>query len=249
MGLAFRPRIEAAAALSRRRRVWLYAPRVWFDKDKRNSLFVTITNKGLDPNAFDLTEETGSPSTWKVTHRATGANFSFFSIVSGFIASRAQVGDRDVTSTPNMPWHSQLSRFAQWLDEVERDRKTPDLWAEFQRTGGEIPKPGPDVGNTPFTDEERSQIAKQLQSIKDDFADSQTLTGHQLRLLEERLDHLAEAAGQLDRIRWRDLAVGTILMYATEAAVPPDKWHHLLTMLFQPLAHLFGHPVPGLPTP
>jgi hypothetical protein len=108
------------------------------DKAKRNALFTTITNKGLDPRAFKLIEhpleapQDHLRSRIGVEHPATDSVFLIDTDTAGLFAADVRVGEGDFEGTDFMPWAELLSSFAQWLDEVELDRKTPDLWAELR---------------------------------------------------------------------------------------------------------------------
>jgi hypothetical protein len=135
-----------------------------------------------------------------------------------------------------------------WLFAVKRDIDTPDLWAQLQREKELFVAISDEATeNTPFTTTEQEEIADQLGELKEYMARAYSLSEAQTRLLEERLDYLAAAAGRVGRKDWFLLAAGVMLGYVLTAAIPPEAVRDILGTLLTSIEHISGGGPPGLP--
>ena len=211
------------------------------DKARRNAIFKALVSAGRDPRDFNLVGE-------MIIHRATGSAF----IVArgpnrGFVASYT-VGDRDDEERLLLTWDQVLEMIPRWVDEVEQDASAPDLWEELRNDSDVVALvSAPDVDNAPFTDAERAEVLRQLQEVRQYAETALGLSQQQIDALEGRLGYLEEAAERLGRKDWATIALGTLVGLVTQAIISPDEVRNIITMLLQPLGHLFGHPLPPLP--
>jgi hypothetical protein len=86
-----------------------------------------------------------------------------------------------------------------------------------------------------------------LHEIKDYIQSTCELSENQLGVLEARLSYLEGGIDRLGRVDCRSAALGTVFTLVAEAVQPQHALHRVLVMLLQPLGHLFGHPMLGLP--
>jgi hypothetical protein len=157
-------------------------------------------------------------------------------------------GDEPVEERKALSWYGLTQQVGFWLAAVRRDIDTPDLWAQLQRERALLAAVSDeDIQNTPFTPAEREEIAGQLRELKDYLSGAHSLSEAQLRLLEERLDYLVDAAGRVGRKDWFLMAAGVMFSYVLAAALPPDSATHILGTLLTSIGHiLWGGPL-GLP--
>lgn len=136
-------------------------------------------------------------------------------------------------------------RVAVWAAAVKDDVDTPDLWAELQRerevlTGARYEG----VENTPFTADERAEVARQLQEIKEYVTSTYSPTEGQILSLVARLDYVEEAAGRLGRKDWLLLFYGTMFGLIVDSLLMPEAVRNIIKITFHGLVHLFGGGTP-----
>jgi hypothetical protein len=219
------------------------------DKSQRNEIFKAIAAARLDPRDFALDNDHDSDAEARISHRRSESYFTLERDGLSY-SMREVVGDRLPWPYPHEEhaWSGVQKRLRRWLDEVKDDIEMPDLWAELQREREMLgAPPAADVDNKPFTADEQAEIAKELREIKEYAKKTYALSEGQTLAFEAKLNYLEEAAGRLGRLDWRAAALGTLFTLVAEAILPPEAVRHILLMLFQPLGHLFGHPIPELP--
>jgi hypothetical protein len=102
--------------------------------------------------------------------------------------------------------------------------------------------------NTPFTEDERLEIATKLADMKNYMETTHGLSTDQMEALEGRLKYLQEAAGRMGRVDWRNAAAGVFLGMIVNATLPGDPARDALVTLLRSVSHMFGHPIPELPS-
>ncbi len=219
---------------------------VKLEKWKRNLVFQAIKAVGLDPGEVEWDGEDGQSP---LRHSSSESYFIFDGDARRYVGSYRVGKELQPWPYEFYTWPSLMQRVEGWLREVKSDLETPDLWAELRRERemlGGVPDEA--VQNTPFTQEEQAEIAKQLREIKEYAKKTYSLSEAQRMLLEARLDYLQEAASRLRRIDWRNALVGAIFGYIFAAALPPEAARDIFKVALGALAHLFAHPIPELPS-
>lgn len=217
---------------------------MWCDKEKRNSLFERIIAAGEDPGAFTRELRADLGESFVITHRASGAVFWVNPYGTSY-SFRYRIGDGIERGMDSQVWAGVLAAFSKWLVGVRRDLETPDLWEEYEK--GELVEGELVTENTAFSDEEKAEIVGRLKELKEQVLQEHELGDRELQLLDEKLAYLEDAVDRMGRLDWRSAALGTLFSMVTDAVVPPHALHSLLALLLQPLGHLLGHPLPGLP--
>jgi hypothetical protein len=220
-----------------------YADLVQLTKWVRNNVFKAIEAAGLDPAEFDWDGNFGSA----LTHVPSGAHFVFGGEF-GHYEGTYQAGD-----SPEWPYEvysppSLLKRVEGWLSDLKLDLDTPDLWGELRSERELLGGAYDEVGNTPFTPEERTELARQLGEIKEYVKKTYSLSKEQTEALERKLEYLEEATGRLGRIDWRTAFLGAMMEFLLVAALSPETARDVFAMGVRTLGHLFGHPIPELPS-
>lgn len=215
-------------------------------KPKRNELFSAVQEAGLSPHEFDL--DLGADET-SLRHRPSGAYFVFGGVAGDYTA-RYLAGDGLVEERTGLSQYRLMQQVTFWLSAVKLDIETPDLWAQLQGEAellGSISDEA--IENSTFTVAEQEKITGQLHELKDQVTRTYALSEGQTRLLEERFDYLAAAAGRVGRKDWILMAAGLLLGYVLTAALPPEAARDILGTLLTSIGHILGHgPPPALPS-
>lgn len=130
-----------------------------------------------------------------------------------------------------------------WLKDLRDDLETPDLWSEFGQ-GPRMSALLEDQENTPFSPQERREVADVLTEVKRQAQERYGLPLEQLLAIERKLDYLCEATSRMGRVDWINLAIGTVVGRFADALLTPDVVNSVLHALSTGLGPLFGHPVP-----
>jgi hypothetical protein len=212
-------------------------------KWKKNAVFEAVQGAGLSPQGFFWDDGADDIS---LRHRSSGAYFVFAGDAGSYV-TRYAAGDDPVSELPAYSWDRVMERVARWLAEVKRDTETPDLWDELRNQTDLLRGATAEaLENTPFTADERDEIARQLNELRQYANVTYSLSELQLIDLDSKVDYLVDAAERLGRKDWLNACIGAILAYLLAAAVPPDAAHHIFMTLLTSIAAFFGHGFPGL---
>jgi AcrR family transcriptional regulator len=222
---------------------------------QRNEVLHAIEAARLRPTDFrwgDSEPVVGSTDTGdrrrqhQLVHEPTGAFFLFESPVDS-----QQVPDGRRTAflrafgawlaePPVSPWNAQLRRFSTWLSNLTDDLGTPDLWAELGQDQQLFAAASDgNIDNSPFTSDERDEIARQLALLLNAARTSYALSDHQLRLLDARVAQLVDASSRLGRKDWVAMFLGIMLTLVITSVLPSDVVQQLIGAFAQGVRHLF----------
>lgn len=210
-------------------------------KTQREDIFGAIEGAGFRPQEFGLEWATGADES--ICRHQSGARFAVRG-VAGDYSTWWSAGDEPVWEREKLSWFRVMEQVGFWLSAVKRDVETPDSWAQLQRERQLLASVSDEaVENTPFTAGERDEIAEQLRELKNYIMRTHELSDEQVRLLDERLAYLADAAKRVGRKDWFLMASGAMLSYVLAAALPPDAATHVLGTLLTSIGHFLwgGH--------
>jgi hypothetical protein len=212
---------------------------------KGNDLFEAIQKEGMDPEEFDFSVGANEAT---LRHLPSGASFVLSGDVTGY-AVRRVAGDGPVEERTGLSWYRvEEQQIGLWLSDVKWNVNMPDLWAELQRKRGLFAAISDDaVENTPFTDAEQQQIAEQLQELKEYIGRTHSLSEPQVRLLDERLDYLVDAAKRAGRRDWLLMLAGVTLSYVLAMELPLETARDILDTFLRGIARILGQELPELP--
>ena len=228
---------------------------------QKNAVLEAIRSAGLDPLDFDWQEVastvtqrgSGSPpfTVERLYHRPTEYWFCFdVENRRGWLWAIFTPGREGVRQRENVQdnFAAVWSYFVDWLGRLKQEHDAPDLWAELENQRdlmiGEAPE---EVENTPFTQQEKAQIASSLNEAKEYVRATRELTPAQYEAIDARLDYLVEAAERVGRIDWRNLLAGTFLSLVVQAVVPIEPVRDVLFVALRGLGAMFGSEPPELP--
>jgi len=214
-----------------------------------NSIYKAVEAGGLKMIECGFPSGDGG---WRVTHLPSGSYFHIDRVHGGSSYKLTSVvGDTSPWRTESFSWQPVTEKIKRWAQDVTQDVDDPDLWDELRRSQRIVTGVGyDDSDNTVFTQSEQAQIVEALQEVKEFVRSTTSLPEPQLRVIEEKLDELAAAAGRVGRKDWRLMFAGTVLAVIIGNLLPREVLFHILAMAANGLGHLFGDgggPVPRLP--
>jgi len=211
-------------------------------KLKGNQVLEAIEGQALNPAEFDWDDHEDIC----LRHRPSGASFAFGGSPGHYII-RYAAGDEPVLEVSKYSWDAVTVSLGLWLGAVKRDVETPDLWAELRRQNELLAGAWEQAAeNTPFTPEERDEIACRLKDLGEYVSRRYTLSDQQLASLELKLDELLDATHRLGRKDWRLVVIATMLGYVVVATLPQDAGRHIFVVLLNSIGQFLGHGFPGL---
>jgi hypothetical protein len=203
---------------------------------QRNNIFHAIAGGKLDPAACEM-KSFGSEVS--IIHAATGSRLDIARGVIGFTCTAKIGNEPKFTYGRPLTWDALYAVVKNWATRVIDWSETPDLWEgryswnQFTGVKGDPPS------NTPFASEERQVISSQLASIKEAVKKTYELTAAQEEKIDEQFKEAEEASERLGRKDWVLLFMGTMFSLVLADVITPDIFHHILTMAFHGLEHLF----------
>jgi hypothetical protein len=211
---------------------------VKLEKWQRNAIFEAVVAGGLSTLECALDDDDAGA---RVTH---GPSQSYFRLEGD--ASRYTTTTVVGEAPPSWPleaftWDRVRECVQRWAREVKDDVNTPDLWAEVTRqrqilTGARYEN----VQNTPFTPDERAEIAKQIQQLKELVKRTSSLSEAQMRSLATKLDDLVTASGYVGRKDWQLMVFGVVFGMIANDFVSPEVVRGIFTMAIHSLDCIFG---------
>jgi hypothetical protein len=221
---------------------------------QQDAVFEVVRGEGFDPSEFHWSSRYGDVyggSVPSLFHVPTGSEFIFdFDPQYGQHCPEWSPGEQQPRDkAPGGDWRFMYAALSHWLENIERERSSPNLWAELNKQRELFAATEPsgrqgDESNAPFTAEEQAQVATQLNEIKEVLVQN-----HQAdrRALESRIEYLREASTRMGRRDWLNIFVGTIFSWALTGLAPPEGVREVLALAAHGLGHLFGGGVPQLP--
>lgn len=199
-------------------------------KCKKNEIVEAIRKVGLEPREFDLGED--DKESW-VKHRLSSARFTIGGNPSEYSVTYG-AGDWPALQIEKYSWGGVMTSFDAWLYQLKSDLETPDLWAELQgeaKLFGDASNTTDD--NTPFTQQEKKEIAGQLRKLGEQAQNTYSLSEIQVKELDIKLDYLIKASDRIGRIDWRNALAGAIFGFVLTAALPPETARTMFLMFVQ----------------
>lgn len=220
------------------------------DLTQGNDLVEAIEVEGGDPHEFEFTQTVKQAT---VKHRASTARLAI-SRPQGrswrvkWVAGRAGAKSQRTKDFPRFD-EEIPAEMRMWVKRIEELAAIPDRWAALEQERDAFSRatlmPGE---NTPFTPEEQRSIEGKLRELTTSIGKEHELSSGELDELTSRMDYLIEASKRLGRFDWRNLVVGTLAGAAFNAYLSPDTVRTMVSTTLSSVSHLFGAPLPQLPS-
>lgn len=226
-------------------------------RSQANAVFEAIRSRGLDPSDFEWTEmayHAPERTIPVLVHRPTGYHYEFdsfhyetFTDAGTEYIARFSPGHSDMVEESSVHgWEGLLSVVGEWLVYLKREIEAPNFWAAVSEEKKLIEASSQEEENRPFNQDELRYIGQQLTEIKEFLFKTQELSESHKQFVTDRLDYLADAAGRVGRVDWKNQLVGVLLGIAMQTALTSDATRELFRFAWTALGQLFGG-TPALP--
>jgi hypothetical protein len=212
------------------------SPRPCLEKWRRNNIFEAVQATGLDPGEFDLGDDGFEV---RIKHEATASCFTFRRNDHGDYVWRYVAGDNPPWELTDYSWQTLIGHISRWLEDVKRDIGTLDLWADRKRQVDLLGVNFDVIENTPFTPDEQRDIATRLWVFAETMGRTHSLSGEQMRILNEKINYLVNAADRLGRKDWYNAFIGVAIGYTFAAALPPESTRSIFWGFVRAIEHLY----------
>lgn len=206
-----------------------------------NQLGERITNCGLPLASFDLKN---SASQADIVHEATQSTFSIWCPKDeqlDLFSAEMIVRDGTWDFLASVTWAKILGGLGKWVNEVEYEVSTPNLWAELRQVPEILAEAqSADASNAPFTPDEQAEVASRLGGIKQLVRDQFELTSEQLAAIDQRLDEVTEELRQQGRRTWLWTFYGATMSTFMTDEIPPHVIQTIVNTVGHAIAHIFG---------
>ena len=204
---------------------------------QKNQVLDRVVLAGLDTAQFaweGLTFTSGSDlidTIDRLTHTPSGYYYEF-SLRQGtnhFARMSPGPASMETTEFPGL-WEGQLDHVSRWASDLAAEIAAPDLWEMVSTWDSmkELPL-GPEAA-TPFSATEIADLNERLDVIGAQLAN--LVTTDDLRVAAgELVQHLRDELRKQSRWNWANLAVGSIVTFAANAAFDPHRAKELIQIL------------------
>jgi hypothetical protein len=208
------------------------------EKWKSNQVFKAIEAAGLNPAEFDWDN---SAADICIRHRSSESYFDFGGVAGQYIV-RYATGDEPATQLAKYTWEALMASVELWLADVKRDTETVDLWAQL-RQGTDLLEGAwaEAVDNTPFSSDERNDIARRLDELSAHVKSTYALSERQLSQFDARLEYLVGASDRLGRKDWLILFIGIVAEFVLVAVLPPEVARNVILSFLDDIVRWLGH--------
>ncbi len=193
-------------------------------KSQINAILKCINNVGLNHNDFKWETVKSSISPYwevpKLINKPTGYYFKF-DIKQGNIISEYFPNEKGVIYTKTWPvWEPQLNDFITWLDLLQKELDTPNLWEIIlseERLFEDVSEG--DLSNDPFNFTEQKYISAKIIEIEDFLKQKHGLLEKDIRIIKNKLIYLEEASKRLGRKDWLNIVIGVSFRIAIDLSL------------------------------
>jgi hypothetical protein len=199
-------------------------------KVQKNEVFRRVSGASLRPEAFEWVTElmpeyemgrkTDDYSVSTLRHRSTGYFFTFGQYRVRFspgIKTKVELEDH------NLEWNRKFQLLAVWLRVVKEEDEAPDLWAAIESERALSDAASTSTNNEPFTPQERSEIAKGLEEVKQYLVEAKQMEARQADLVNGQLAYLRTAADRMGRKDWLNVAFSVFSGMVLFLSLPPEQ--------------------------
>ena len=204
---------------------------------QRNELFESIADSDLDMAGLDVNL---GDSEAEIRHRSTGSQFALAVGPRGYgVRWTVTGGPQSIDRGDHMSWQEACGWAREWGREVRYVSR--DLWAELKLVPAlEAVAGGAADRTTPFSAEERDELARAVEAVKLYAREQLELTAGQISRIEQKLDDLVDASNRVGPKDLRVIVYGTAFQLIVTDLIAAPVVQQVMAMIVQGLGHLFG---------
>jgi hypothetical protein len=197
-------------------------------KSQKNDIFDLIIQAGLSPLQFTIEEAKdvvtllSNVEKTRITLADTGYYFEL-AIEKGKNILQFSPGSEKLIDMWQIPpsWDEKKKYISRWLQNLKRELDLPDKWAELLKSSQTIEWHLTSSEGDRFSYQEVEEIIAAKERAKIRISELR-LTPEQSRLIEEKLDYIAEKSKSLGKVDWKNIMIGTLVALVVQLALPPE---------------------------
>jgi hypothetical protein len=201
-------------------------------KSQRNQIFTTLQDRGFVPTGFELQDfPIDNRKAVRLVQKKTK-----YSLVIVFRPGHAipfltliSPGEELSHETQECyDWSHVIENLEYWLSNILRETEAPDLWSGLEG-GSQLLQDATNQpsDNLPFAQAELPEVRRALEEIKTHVIKTYELTETQRKVVDERFDHMEEAARRMGRKDWLGIVISNLLGVAYSLALNGDSTRDL----------------------
>lgn len=204
---------------------------------QKNVLFELIEDYELPPSQFVFQESKSRFSTDICTDLAYSNSEFYFSFESNpgndphyciYSPGQATFSNEIYTRT----WERTLMEFGSWLSFLKREITTINKWDRLKLEMENFKFSFTDNDNNKFSVAEYSELNEKIAVLKMGIS-KLSLLPEQLRVMNDKLDHLAILAKDMNKYDWKNLFIGTLMSIIIQLSVTPENAKNLFALIKQ----------------
>lgn len=199
-------------------------------KTQKNAVLERIVRASMRPENFewvadkmpeyDMGMKTDDYSVSMLRHRSSGYFFTF-----GEYRLRYSPGPKTKVTFEdhNLSWNTKFRYLDEWLQAVRHEDEAPDLWNVVQGERALADAAAETTDNAPFTPQERTEISKRLEEIREYLVEARQIEARQAAIVNGQLAYLRSAADRVGRKDWLNIALSVLVGITLYLALPPEN--------------------------
>lgn len=204
---------------------------------QKNILFEIVEYYELPPSQFVFQESKGQMTNDICTNLEFSNSEYYFSFESypGNEPHYCIYSPGDVTFTTetySRSWEGTMMEFHNWLSFLKREITTVNKWDRLKLEMDNLKLSFNENDNNKFSVAEYSELKEKIILLREGIAKIELPTD-QMRILNDKLDHLTNLAEEMNKYDWKNLFVGTMMSVIIQLSVTPENAKNLFALLRQ----------------
>jgi len=218
-------------------------------KQYRNNLLQIIQEQGLNPRLFQSEEnELYEKKAFEITLKDSPMKFivrnnpgNFHKFIWNYTYFEPEYHMVECTSFENK--EVLYATFSDWLQNHVKpyiyEITEPDMWTHVESetpliNGSEITE----EGTSTFSDDEKIRIRMSINEFRLVIIKNFEPTKEELKIINARLEYLADSVDRLNKLDWRSIAFTTLIAISTALALDTEKGQLLFDLFKQVFSNL-----------
>lgn len=209
---------------------------------QKNTLYQIINYSDvLSPNQFEIIESKENDEyNTKITYKNSDFKFIFQEdkgYYSTFYVNYSPGVDKYFENTSHINWNQAVMHFSSWIESIENEVTSPDLWSQFQTSISNIDISS-NFDNARFSAKEYIDLELKIKSLINRLPETNISINDQ-QVIIEKLDHLIILSQELGKYDWKNLFIGTILSILIQLNVTTENANILWSIIKEVFSNYF----------
>lgn len=211
-------------------------------KKDKNGFIEIITDTGLQLSDFTAKEEhrSGNPA-FVLRYKDSPMEFWYRNSKNSYLLydccyTTFAPGYIQSQYIPDSNWADGIEfvyrEFKEWIDShlnhYLEEKDAPDLWNIVSQEDNSYLWDGSDLSF--FSGEEKSDLILKIGKFKEQLLTTYQFNQHQLALIDNKLEYLAESVERLNKFDWKGVLIATLIGLATTLSVDKNTGEELFNL-------------------